>query len=55
MKNLQQLLVILHQKTAEEMHTSSRSRDTTYSYSRCVKCVYVVYMSAHKQMLQIVQ
>ena len=40
-RNFQQLLVSLQQKTAEEMHTSRSSRNTTYSYSRCVICVHV--------------
>ena len=40
-RNFQQLLVSLQQKTAEDMHTSRSSRNTTYSYSRCVICVHV--------------
>jgi len=40
-RNFQQLLVSLQQKTAKEMHTSRSSRNTTYSYSRCVICVHV--------------
>jgi len=40
-ENLHQLLVFLQQKIAEEHVHISSSRSTSYSYSRCVMCVYM--------------
>ena len=48
LKEVENLLVFLQQKTTEKMHTSRFSRRTTYGYSRCVMCVCISACGAYQ-------